>query len=1542
MSPAIESGVAAKQLHSSWRDWTGDGEVAIAARIDGGPVVPRLYTFLPLGQAATAPFNGYLHGSFFPTSNRKAIDASVELNRLLLDKAASLAAMTVRWIAQLEDGGRERARLDLSAAATAAVDLLVWSKVASLEGEPGEGLAGRGGRIDLPATVARAIGSDVDTSHFANATVIPCSGGVASIAGAPSPIVWRTPREARYWISTSETFTVDCLAEHGRGLGITPLWPGLGEDRVRRLIAFLGTHAQGHFVEKPTLAERAQVAASLAATFPRGRKLSADQWSAFYRDLVSFMDGTSAPLAGHEIILCDDGTLRAGGSAKVAESLAILKPRRRRRRGEKVEASLFFPPAPRVTSDVHHNEDDGLRVPSQLKEYFAFVSNALAWHGPLKRAREFLEGGLVSSYDGETVLTRISQVVNNEPSTEETIAGLRWAFSIWRHAGGRLITNQRTYRLLVPTAHQTFIPATEAIFSETWPEETLGRRMNEFLQAAPPELPDVLDLKGRLMAPIGHRAFGKARIGEWTEFLTALGVRRGLVVIDKPATGQFRAADLTTFGFCQKIGIPQSVVKMWQADVGFAGTSFAYSTNYNFKGKVWWLPGQADHEHFSNECRELYAALVVDWIGQAPSDVFTVSVTHVHYSDTKTWSTPVGAFLRAAKWMPADDPSSAEKAIRGHFQPSNVWIAGQSSDRFPYYLRQPAVALAKALERAPHQSVDRLITRGHLRVLGRTDTLLQQVQFLANQYQLGTVSRHYEPQFLNLYNATWKTIADRHGADPGTFLKSSPPNLLVVRLGNELKVEECGVAGSSTIYVRDSDDEIAPSLINAIAGLIVDVKGADRDRVGAVFEALYGKRISRISTIQYDVRADGMPIDTIPLEPLAVNVFPWLRPMVAVSIEALKGTDASRLPADRSSLLVKLAYVGLHLAKDVTFELNGIKLPSDGQRKAYLFKRADGSPIVVVLHTHLADWSTLEECLPPICDAIDLPSIAMSMRVLAHKLETSATELGATQIDLESFEWLCNALYLDEQASTAARYLVSERLGTRLPWVRAVVHLLGGTPALEQFRAVEVSSRGDVDLLRAALAALLASTELAPDDVLDACRRSFTTEQFRERMQLEFAAFNASLIASGGEAETYPELHTSQLVSYVAENEIEIIEALRNAAAPSLDNYRAAPEYIHRRDSIRTIPPEPAWLLLYKTVPEELVAARVVTWLAESGAGPPGTNTSALPALQAVRKVNAAAIAEFAAVAGPLIRTWCGARGINAPEIWSDPQASEGRLRAALEAAGIVDFRELNESALLAWCTSLNLWPVKMNSTLDRVALGIESTDIEMADKKARDDAERREAKDRSVPVNGQDEDPLNADWTRISDVIAMNLSQRSKATVLGAFTELAPVEKSAADKSQKTQRKTSNPTIRVPQSKKDMIGRLGELVVYHWLRERLPNQDIDKAWVSKNGTAQTGRPGSDEHGYDFEVEYRKQTWQIEVKASLGDQQRFEMGETEVRAAREAARPRSKTRYVVVYVANPHDPKNTVIDVLPNPMSAEADGVLDLLGEGVRFGFKRL
>ncbi len=265
----------------------------------------------------------------------------------------------------------------------------------------------------------------------------------------------------------------------------------------------------------------------------------------------------------------------------------------------------------------------------------------------------------------------------------------------------------------------------------------------------------------------------------------------------------------------------------------------------------------------------------------------------------------------------------------------------------------------------------------------------------------------------------------------------------------------------------------------------------------------------------------------------------------------------------------------------------------------------------------------------------------------------------------------------------------------------------------------------------------------------------------------------------------------------------------------------------------------------------------------------------------------------------------------------------------------------MDEAALIQWCVKLRLWPEGMDPTLDRDLLGVSADAIDAAAKDANREAEERAAKARSVRVNDNDVDPEHADWNAISAEIAARLSKQVKAARLVTPTELSKLDKrSPAKPPIRKPRDAPTGPDRTPQVKKDMIGRLGELVVYHWLKARFRNQDIDKAWVSRFGALQKGKAWSDDLGYDFEVKHDRRTWLIEVKASQGDRCQFEMGESEVRAAREAARPRSNQRYIVIYVANPATSDYTRIDILPNPMSEEADDVLQLLGEGVRYGFK--
>lgn len=1530
MQRAIDEGVRAKQLHSSWRDWKGIGEVGLAVPLDHEISSPRLYTFLPMGEGATAPFQGHLHGSFFPSSNRKALDAGIALNRLLLSQAVTLAAATVRWLAD-HDAGRSHSALPAVARAKASADLLVWTNPSSLTASKGPVE-----RLDLPALSVAEI-ARLGDQEFGSARVVPCvvtRGGLLSVG-------WRAPREVRGTFEASPTFDLAAVARHGATISpsIAPLLPELGTERIARLTHFLRQYAPNLFRDRLSPLECARIAAEVASTLRAGKRPATTHWIAFYRDLPSFMREGPEMLADLPVILCDDGTVRAG-RRDVQSDGQPLRARRRRRKGEQIEPSLFFPPAPRPSDENAEIPLEQLRVPAPLAAHFAFAANTLPWHGELRAAREFLERGLVSAYDGETVLSRISQVVNAGASVEEALAGLRWAFAIWRRAQTtRSIKVDASYRLLVPTA-DGMIQATEAAFSESWPEELLGRRLAALFSSAPPDVADFEAFRKRLLAPTSHRAF-KGHVALWAEFLRGLGVGSGLRALPLPPMPPTRSYEVTNFDFAKKLGLSDAAIADWRRDVStFAPKSLShyYSTKYKFDSLLWFLPGQSDHERFSEDCREIYAGLVIEWLADAGKELLLSELRHEHFAnDQYPWSTPAGAFVRSSAWLPADDPTP-EGPVRKFYRPSDIWIS--SNDRFPFYLRQVAVSIGKIIDRRQPDALKKLRIFGHIRVLNDPGTAIEQAYFLASQYAAGTVRPHYEQQLANLYSVTWKTIADKHAGDPQATRKAPEDMPILVRRRSDLAVT---IPNKETapLYVRDTDDDLAPSLVASIDGLLLDIKGADRAKVGAAAEALFGTKVSRLSKMRYDVKIDGVPLDEVTTGERVLNQCPWLRVMLALAMEGLRGTDAGQLPSDRGLVLERLGNVAILAAEDVVFDINDQRITAPGDRSAYVFRRAGLPTLVVSRGRDPLNWNGLQLCLPAICEAIDLPSVANGMRLLAHELAAVGEGIDELSLDEDVIFRLARTLQLEEDSLASVQDLLSERVDVRMPWIRAAIHYGLGPEALHNCDLLEVEYSTDPARLLAELMPLITAASTDADALLRACRQAQSAAQFRELLEFDFARFNESLAATGSDPLTYPSVHASQLLNYIVDHEMFILEALRNAAAPSLEVFMPATEYAQRRDGLRSMKADPAWLTRYHFVPEVALEEHVSRWLEGAGAPSIGANPHGLPDLADVRSANLSAIGRFAGLATPIVRAWWNGPPSSLPDHWREAKVAELHIRAKLDLIGALDFKPMDDAMLLAWCVKLGIWPDGMAPTLELDALNIDPAAIEAAAKEAQREAEERAAKARTVRINDRDVDPENADWTAISTEIASRLSKQVKSARLTMPTELARLNKPFGKPPLgRSPRDVPPGPDRTPQVKKDMIGRLGELVVYHWLKDRFRNQDIDKAWVSRFGALQTGKAWSDDLGYDFELKVDRRTWLIEVKSSQGDRCQFEMGESEVRAAREAARPRSGQRYVVIYVANPATSSATRIDILPNPMSEDADGTLRLLGEGVRFGFK--
>ncbi|WUI51876.1 DUF3883 domain-containing protein [Streptomyces sp. NBC_00414] len=110
-----------------------------------------------------------------------------------------------------------------------------------------------------------------------------------------------------------------------------------------------------------------------------------------------------------------------------------------------------------------------------------------------------------------------------------------------------------------------------------------------------------------------------------------------------------------------------------------------------------------------------------------------------------------------------------------------------------------------------------------------------------------------------------------------------------------------------------------------------------------------------------------------------------------------------------------------------------------------------------------------------------------------------------------------------------------------------------------------------------------------------------------------------------------------------------------------------------------------------------------------------------------------------------------------------------------------------------------------------------------------------------------------------------------------------------------------------------------------------------ETGWVSGNRRkAFPGPSGDDGLGFDFRVGSGSRPFLYEVKATGGEGGRFELGESEVRAARQHAGNDRWRLLVVTYALTPH---KVAIQMLPNPYGKRGRGRYREEGGALRFSY---
>lgn len=143
-------------------------------------------------------------------------------------------------------------------------------------------------------------------------------------------------------------------------------------------------------------------------------------------------------------------------------------------------------------------------------------------------------------------------------------------------------------------------------------------------------------------------------------------------------------------------------------------------------------------------------------------------------------------------------------------------------------------------------------------------------------------------------------------------------------------------------------------------------------------------------------------------------------------------------------------------------------------------------------------------------------------------------------------------------------------------------------------------------------------------------------------------------------------------------------------------------------------------------------------------------------------------------------------------------------------------------------------------------------------------------------------------------------------------------------------------------QAMKNLVGLAGEIHAYRVLRKKYGSTIVNpSSWISENSTFKfPGNSVSDDYGCDFKIKHSKKTYFIEVKATQGDEEVFELGLSEIRRAVEVAN-RRKEKFIIFHITDAlsDSPK---FRFLPNPYDKKYSKLYRIFNAGLKIQYQKI
>ncbi|WP_165987390.1 sacsin N-terminal ATP-binding-like domain-containing protein [Streptomyces sp. YIM 98790] len=1493
LNSTLATAVGSGLLDDTWQEWKRSAvvEVALPLPAQRRPRRGQIYTFLPMAEDQTAPFPGHVNAPFFTKLDRTGFPSDNPLNVLLLDAVAETCLAAAAVLRTLPEPCLRQL----------AVDLVSWDSE--------KGSAGR-----LRTAALRVHGSEL-----ADVPLVP----VLTADGAPPEAGWAPPRGAVLWPDLDLTVLT---AHRAHEAGIVVADPQIGGDRLKRLATLCKALACPWEPGPEILAEYVeQIVEGLP--LPRSGE-PPEQWSALYEDLAALFEDDGHVLHGRRLLLAEDCTLRH--TNRPLDRAGTGSRTQGKPSGQGAHREAFFQPV-----RTESNLPQAPSVPALLGKRLFSLHPGLVWKDRGERtggraARAFLEQeGLVRPYDTRGLLDHVRQALSASTDLRLRLQALRFVFRLWqprRSLGGTEISS---FGLYVPSADGPLIRASGAVFGRGWNRSSVGEDLAAVVAAGQDVSKSLKVIAGRLLA--GPKEFAKRgeTSEEWRAFLMEAGVADGLVpVSSSDALSRVdQGRKLTAGQLVRMAKVSAEVREQWEPYVHWPGV---YYPRTPYRGTpAWLLPGQDVVGRLGKEARLAYARLVLHglagWDDTRFSSVWT-SAGSQSYPDRERVPTPLGAFVREQPWVPVRGRDRAVRFVR----PADAWHCPPGLEEEPSYAPTVDHRLRHLLERG--KAGDRL------REMGLptwddprdSDRLIAALGRLAAEGALGAEDR---PAAQRANERAWRHLVGRpRPALPvgASLLAESADRLISVPLTATDGGKSDGDGdGGNVLYVSGEREGLTALLVREMARPLLTLPGVSKE-AAELLAAEYPARVRHTDDLMFTVAVDGARVDPAAMGEPLVQQLPWLPLAVGVLCDHLaRGPRVSE--AELSELTSLVRSVRLHRYRSWNIELDGRPVTLPG-RLGGVLPLPDTKHPLVLAPAGEPGWPETTRIVVAVAELL-------GRRQLGDRLRLAAHQLASVHADLRDpgQEELAEALEVTVHQIEETSRRIDGAIGVVLERCRPfLVHLLGTEAANSLF----LPPPGDTGELQARLQEYAAELPVPVSEFIARARAARGTDELRRDLGIGFAELNDTLRAMSPPLEpvSHAAEHEEALRTYLDLRRKELVNQLRWAVLEDFDARRPIPDWPSVRALDWITAPE-AWEYTVDTADTEILENHVEEQLALRLGRPVPLPRSGerLPTLDQVRGANLRTITGQAADLAVLVR----AAGHPVPAALAGAEPVE-EVTARLEAAGALDFRPLSPTDVVGWLAALGQWPDGMAVATDPERHGLSKADLDRVRNAAEHERRERDRKRRSVSVGGRDFDVCSGDFTALTRELERVLQSGSAPGITAAgplrFTDPRPrTGHTPATGRTRGRRYGGGTDSKLTTAQREAIGYVGEWYAYQWLCARYPDRMDETSWVSGNRhKAFPGPSGDDGLGFDFRVGSGSRPYLYEVKATAGEGGRFELGESEVRAARQHA---GNDRWRLLVVTHALTPHKVAIQMLPNPYAKRGRGRYREEGGALRFSY---